>query len=181
MIAVHSTVYWFRRPPYLRWIAASLIVTGALWMDLRGEPTEPRPFAVSSIAAGDRIVEEMLEYREVPVGVLPEVDADGYAVGPILPGDPLTPSVISDRDPLPDGWWAMEMEVPTGAGSGTELRLVIEGAAAVVPGLITTIVPAGQSAGWARDTAMVAVPSDQAALVATALARGQVGVLVVDW
>ena len=181
MIAVRSTVYWFRRPPYLRWIAASLIVTGALWMDLRGEPTEPRPFAVSSIAAGDRIVEEMLEYRDVPVGVLPEVDADGYAVGPILPGDPLTPSVISDRDPLPDGWWAMEMEVPTGAGSGTELRLVIEGAAAVVPGLITTIVPAGQSAGWARDTAMVAVPSDQAALVATALARGQVGVLVVDW
>jgi hypothetical protein len=150
-------------------------------MDLRGEPTEPRPFAVTSIAAGDRIVEEMLEYREVPVGVLPEVDADGYAVEPISPGEPLTPSVISDRDPLPDGWWAMEMEVPTGAGSGTELRLVIEGVAAVVPGLITSVVSADQSAGWVRETAMVAVPSEQAPGVATALADGKVSVLVVDW
>jgi hypothetical protein len=174
-------VYWFRRPPYLRWIAASLILAGALWMDLRGKPTEPRPFTVSSIAAGDRIVDEMLEYREVPVGVLPEVNVDGYAMGPLSPGEPLTPSVISDRDPLPDGWWAMEMEVPTGAGSGAVLRLVIEGAATVVPGLITNVVSAGQSAGWVRETAMVAVPSDQASAVATALTDGKVSVLVVDW
>ena len=75
----------------------------------------------------------------------------------------------------------MEMEVPTGAGSGTEVRLVIEGAPSVVPGLITSVVPAVRAAGWSRETAMVAVPSDQAALVATALARGEVGVLVVDW
>lgn len=174
-------MYWFRRPPYLRWVVASLVVMGALWMDLRGKPTEPRPFAVSSIAAGDPIAEEMLEYREVPVGVLPEVEASGYASVPISPGEPLTPSMISDRDRLPDGWWAMEMEVPTGAGSGTELRLVIEQVAAVVPGLITRVVAAGQSAGWVRETAMVAVPSEQAARVATALADGKMSVLVVDW
>ena len=75
----------------------------------------------------------------------------------------------------------MEMEVPTGAGSGAVLRLVIEGAATVVPGLITNVVSAGQSAGWVRETAMVAVPSDQASAVATALTDGKVSVLVVDW
>ncbi|MDF1595882.1 MAG: SAF domain-containing protein [Acidimicrobiia bacterium] len=175
-------MYWFRRPPYFRWAASALVVAGALWMDLRGTPTELRPFAVADIEAGAAIQPEMVEYRAVPAGFLPEVNLVGFTLTSIPAGDPVTPALLTDRSGVPDGWWALEMGVPSGVIPGTELRLAIEAdAGIVVPGVVIGLVSPEAPGGWSENTALVAVPSDQAATVATSLARAGVSVLVVDW
>ena len=175
-------MYWFRRPPYLRWAAAGLVVAGALWMDFRGEPTELRPFAMAGIEAGAAVDETMLEYREVPIDLLPDVDPIGFAVVAIAAGEPLTPAALTEHGPLPEGWWAVEMEVPTGTTPGTELRLVVEDTGGIaIPAIVTAVAPTDQRSGWERDTAMVAMPQDRAAEIAEALSRAEVSVLVVEW
>lgn len=181
-VAVRSFVYWFRRPPYSRWTAAVLVVTGALCMDLRGDPTELRPFAATDIAAGAAIRPEMVEYRAVPTGLLPEVNLVGFTLNSIPAGDPVTQALITDRSAVPDGWWALEMEAPSGVIPGTELRLAIEADAGTpVPAVVLGVVSPEVPGGWSENTALVAVPSDRAATVATALARAAVSVLVVEW
>ena len=175
-------MYWFRRPPYLRWTAAVLVVAGALWMDFRGEPTELRPFALAGIEAGASVDETMLEYREVPIDLLPDVDPIGFAVVAIAAGEPLTPAALTEHGPLPEGWWAVEMEVPTGTTPGTELRLVVDDTGGIaIPAIVTAVVPTDQRSSWERDTAMVAIPQDRAAEIAEALSGTGVTVLVVEW
>ncbi len=150
-------------------------------MDLRGTPSEPRPFARNSIEAGAWIEDDLIEYREVPVGLLPEITPDGFAITAIAAGEPLTAALLTDKGPLPDGWWALEMDVPDGAVPGTELRLVVEGAGTAIPAIVVAVAPAVQPAGWSNDSAMVAIPAETAKTVAAAISSAGVSVLVVEW
>ena len=175
-------MYWFRRPPYLRWVAAFVIVTVALWMDLRREPTELRPFAVATIEAGTTIESDLIEYLEVPAGLLPEVELDGITVNLIQSGEPIIPALLSDRGALPDGWWALEMQVPSGVSPGSELRLVVEGDGGIaIPAIVTSVVPRDPLDGWSQPSALVAIPADRAGAIAAPLSEGRVRVLIVSW
>lgn len=48
-------MYWLRRPPYLRWFGAALILLIGLLMDLRGPELETYPFAAEPIPAGSAV------------------------------------------------------------------------------------------------------------------------------
>lgn len=162
-------------------MAAAVIVAGALWMDLRGTPTELRPFARASIEAGTRIDDDLIEFRNVPVGLLPEVTPGGFAITAIGAGEPLTPALLTDNGPLPDGWWALEMDVPDGAVPGTELRLVVEGSGTVIPAVVVAAASAVRPGGWTDESAMVAIPAETATTVAAAVSHAGVSVLIVEW
>ena len=175
-------MYWFRRPPYLRWTAAVIVVTLALWMDLRREPTELRPFAVAMIEAGTAMEPDLIEYLEVPAGLLPEVELDGITVNLIQSGEPIIPALLSDRGALPEGWWALEMQVPSGVAPGSELRLVVEeDGVNAIPAIVTAVVPPDPLDGWSQPSALVAIPADRAGALATPLSEGRVRVLIVSW
>jgi hypothetical protein len=151
-------------------------------MDVRGDPTDLRPFAATDIAAGSPIQPEMVEYRAVPTGLLPEVNLVGFTLNSVRAGDPITQALLTNRGSVPDGWWAIEMPVPSGVSPGTELRVAIEtDAGTVVPAVVIGVAAPEAPDGWSEKTALVAVPSDRAAEVATALARAGVSVLVVEW
>ena len=61
---------WLQTPQWGRWLIASLLVTLALWIELRPEPTVDHPFAIIQILAGDEIGVANTEMRPVPRGLL---------------------------------------------------------------------------------------------------------------
>ena len=175
-------MYWFRRPPYFRWASAVALVLFALWMDLKGPPVELRPFAIDDIEVGAKIDQSSVEYREVPAGILPEVATLSYAAISITAGEPLTATATTDRAPLPDGWWAIEIPTPTGVLPGTELRLIVDDESGTdVPALVLSVGPQSESDAWSEDLSMVAIPAEQAASVASAKSLGTLTVLITAW
>lgn len=170
-------VYWFRRPPYLRWSIAALIVAAAAFAELRGSPTVRHPFVTAAVPQGTDITEDAVELREVPAGLLPPVEAAGArAARPLSPGEPLLPSDVAATPAAPAGWWLVPMRLPDAVGAGREVRVVLTDPPADVPGVV---VAAGSEDGLGtRLPGLVAVPGPGAVDVARAAAADQVMVLV---
>lgn len=160
-------MYWLQRPPYLRWAAAVLIVAGALWWDLRGEPIESRPFAARTIGPGEPVA-DAVEWREVPAGLWPLPDLSGsVAAVSILPGEPITTSALTGPIAPPEGWWALPVAVGTHADAGDTVMLVIVDPPTTVRGLVLSP-QTGDPYSLDFEPAVVAVPGESAALVAVA-------------
>ncbi|MBA2338672.1 MAG: SAF domain-containing protein, partial [Acidimicrobiia bacterium] len=88
---------WLARPPYLRRIAAGLVLVAAIAVDVAGSATVEHPFLTTPVAAGSPIEPGMIELRAVPAGLLPAVtDVQGYAARALDAGDPLTPSALAE-------------------------------------------------------------------------------------
>ena len=151
-------------------------------MDLTGPPAELRPFAIDDIEVGAKIDQSSVEYREVPAGILPEVATLNYAAISIAAGEPVTATATTDRVPLPDGWWAIEIPTPSGVLPGTELRLIVDDEfGTVAPALVLSVGSQSESDAWSEDLSMVAIPADQAASVASAKSLGTLTVLITAW
>ena len=156
---------WLHRPPYLRWIGGVALVLAAAALDLSGRATEPRPFAAVAITRGEAVTAEVIEWRDVPVGLLPSVDlVDARAGRPIAEGEPLVPSALGGDSQIPDGWWAVPMILPEGVAAGTVVRLVTLEPSATVDGIVVSVSDGG--AFSAEVTGLVAVPEAMAAVVA---------------
>jgi len=165
-------VYWLPRPPYLRWAGAALLLLGALAWDLRGPALEVRPFAARALAAGEAVDASAVEWREVPAGLLPSTDLTGAVVAVDLAvGDPLLPALLGTRVAVPNGWWEVPVAVGTHAAAGDSVMLVITDPPSTVEGLV---VSPQQGDAYSLDyrPAVVAVPAEAAALVASAAAQG---------
>jgi len=165
-------VYWLPRPPYLRWAGAALLLLSALAWDLRGPALEVRPFAARAVAVGEPIDDAAVEWREVPAGLLPSPDLTGaVAAVDLAAGDPLLPALLGTRVAIPDGWWEIPVAVGTHAAAGDAVMLVITDPPATVQGLV---VSPQQGDAYSLDyrPAVVAVPAEAAALVASAAAQG---------
>ncbi len=178
-------MYWFRRPPYLRWAAAVLLVLAAAWVDLRPPPTTPHPYARETIPTGTRLTDELLEWRRVPDGLLPEVEAAGWTTRTIQAGEPLLPATVDPAPPsAPEGWWALEVPLPAEVTPGREVRLVLLAAAPdlppqTVPGVVLRVAaPHREVLGSSHPAGLVAVPATAAAAAAAAVAEGRVSVLM---
>ncbi len=170
-------MYWFRRPPYLRWAAAALIFTIAAAAELRGTPTVVHPYVAAPMAAGAALNPDALEMRRVPVGALPPVDLEGArAARTLSPGEPVLPSDLAAPQVAPDGWWLVPMPLPAAAGTGAEVRVLGLEPPQDVPGVV--VGPGGDDGFGGRLPGLVAVPADQAAALATAAARDDVVVLI---
>ncbi len=178
-------MYWFRRPPYLRWAAAALIVLAAAWADLRPRAMTTHPYARTEIPAGTRLSDDLFEWRRVPEGLLPAVRAAGWATRTIAAGEPLLPATVDPAaSPAPEGWWALEVPLPAEVAPGREVRLVLLAAAPDTPpqtvaGVVLQVAAPGREVlGSTHPPGLVAVPAAAAAAAAAAVAEGRVSVLL---
>ncbi|NIA25221.1 MAG: hypothetical protein GWP04_06595 [Gammaproteobacteria bacterium] len=176
-------MYWFTRPPYLRWAGAVLIVIVAAWIDLRPADTVAYPFAAVDIASGASIDAGIIEWRQAPKGLLPtNPEIGGTARYAIAAGEPLLPSLVSGARPaIPDGWWALSTELPESVIAGQSLRIVITGLGLgpqAVPGIVIEPPPRADPLGYGDPIGLVAVPGDFATAVAASAAEGNLSVLV---
>lgn len=181
-----DSVYWFRRPPYLRWVAAVALIVAAAWVDLRPRPTVPAPFAAVDLAAGATLDDTMIEWRSVPAGLLPVFEnPQGIILRPVVRGEPLVPSVISsERVAVPDGWWSMETRLPAGALPGQSVQLILLGASPdqapqSVQGIVIVPPPSIQDPlAIEPPLGLIAIPGEHAVLTAAAIADGRVSAML---
>lgn len=167
-------MYWFRRPPYLRWLAAGFLLLLGIYFEMRPASVEPYPFAAEEIPTGSPI-EQSISWRDVPQGLLPQWEGSvaGIAGSDILVGDPLLPTVLVEVV-VPVDWWAVPLPLPTTTVPGTPLRLVLDGTDSVVEGIV---VEAGIEAGL-QSVGMVAFAPDDALRVAKAASHDALIVIV---
>lgn len=167
---------WLQAPPWGKWIAAVAMVSLALWVELRPDPTVDHPFAVEDIAIGAVLDDTTTEMRRIPVGLLDTVELGDVVVRPITAGAPvLGDDVRPSHAAIPSGWWTVATEIPPSAAPGAEVRLVLLDDGSTVEGVVATVAvedPFGTGLG------SVAVPPEFVAEVATAQANGRVAVLV---
>jgi hypothetical protein len=165
------------RPPYLRRVGAAALVVAALWFELTPEPTVLHPFARASMNPGEALTLAKVEMRPVPPGLLTPVEVGGILTGPIAAGEPLTPSVLGSAPSIPEGWWALELPVPSGVPAGSAVKLAVEsdGRLRVVSGIV---VRTGSPEDFDQPTALIAIPEQEVGPAAAAAMRGSVAVVV---
>jgi hypothetical protein len=177
--AARRSVRWIvlllSRPPYLRWIAVTLVVGAAVVWDVSARTTESFPFAAERIESGSRITDDMIDWRDIPSGSLwmPVLD-DPRAAVDIEVGDPITRSVTEGALVVPTDWWSVPIELPPGVPDGSPVRLLLPTGRAV-DGLVTAPAP---DEGFGASIGSVAVASEDLEEVASASAAGLVLVLI---
>lgn len=165
-------MYWLQPPPYLRRAAAVLLVVGALAWDLRGSATEPHPFASRRIPAGSPFGVADVDWRPLRSGSFPIPDLGaGVAAVDLEPGQPITGPVVIGRVAVPEGWWAVPVDVPASAGPGAHVLLVVTDPPLTVPGIVVTP-RRGDRFAMDHTPAVVAVPGAMAPVVAAAERAG---------
>ncbi|MGH8927846.1 MAG: hypothetical protein ACRDWH_05815 [Acidimicrobiia bacterium] len=170
-------MFWLARPSYGRWAVAILLVVVSVYFEIRPAPTVRHPFSGAPLAAGSELNEALIDWRHVPIGVLPPVNIEGRLLVDVPAGQPLVPALIGTSPAIPAGWWALTVPVPEASIPGTEVRLVVDVRTnpRVIPGLL---IRTFQSTGLDGTTALVALPETEAGAVAAALADSALTVLV---
>ncbi len=165
-------MYWLQPPPYLRRVGAGLLILGAVVWDLRGGATTPYPVAARAITSGTPITDADVRWVPLPAGAVPPPALGGaVAAIDIAAGDPISRSALAPTVVVPDGWWAVPVEVGVGAGAGDTVLLVVTDPPLTVPGLV--IHPqTGDRLSLDHQPALVAVPGEAAAIVAAAERSG---------
>lgn len=167
-------MFWFGRPPVLRWVGAAALIVGALVVEFWPSATVAFPFTASETAAGDPLD---IEWRMVPAGLFPTPTLTGMVAShELAQGEPITPSDVRSPVEVPVGWWALALELPAPVPPGAETRVVL-GDGRSVPGLVIAQTEADRF-DVSGPSALVAVPGEDAGRVAAAAAARQVVVLV---
>lgn len=165
-------MYWLQSPPYWRRAAAAVLVLGALVWDLQSAPMAPYPFAARPIPAGSVIGSGDVEWRSLPSGAFPAPELGGRAAAvDVVPGDPIVGSMLADPVSVPEGWWAVPVQIAAGAVPGAAVLLVITDPPMTVPGIVVTS-QRGDRFSMDYTPAVVAVPGQMAPLVAAAERAG---------
>lgn len=167
-------MFWLRRPPYLRWIGAGVLLLIGLVMDLRGPAVERYPFAAEPIGPGDAVT-SAIEWRDVPVGLLPEwrQPVSGVMGTNLAAGDPVLPSSLADVT-VPEQWWSVSLPLPVKTAPGTSIRVRQPLTGELIEGVV---VDSGADNGFGV-IGMVAFPATHAAKVADAAAADALVVMV---
>lgn len=165
-------MYWLQPPPYLRWTAAGMLLMGAFLLDLRGAATDPHPVAARPIAAGTTLTAADIAWRRLPEGSFPIPDLDDTtAAVDLAPGEPIIPAVLAPAVAIPADWWAVPIAVGTHALPGESVLLMVLDPPTTVPGIVVSA-QHGDRFSLDHRPAVVAVPGDDATLVAAAAAAG---------
>lgn len=171
-------MYWLQRPPYLRWAAAGTLILAAPFWDLRGRPARAHPFLTAPVAAGAPITGDVVEWREIPAGMLEVPDLENAVAAVDLDrGDPLTGAVLALAVVAPDGWWAVPVAVGRHAAPGDEVMLVTIDPSLTIPGIVLEA-ESGDVYSLDFRPAIVAVPGESAPLVAAAAGEGRLVTVV---
>jgi len=143
-------------------------------MDLSGPATEAYPFVARTAAAGEDL---QIEWRHVPAGLLPPTGAPPATAWRTLEaGVPLVPGAAGAAPAMPDGWWALEIELPLTASAGAAVLVAVRDPHLEVAGLVVSA-PGSGSFG-STIPGLVALPGDHAAAVASALAEHRASILI---
>ena len=144
-------------------------------MDASEGATAPFPFASAAVRAGEAIVD--VEWRQVPVGLLPEPTLDGAVAGRDLEqGEPILPSALRRDRAVPEGWWAVPLALPVTTAPGSAVLLVMLAPLRSVRGV--AVRGGGEGAFGTPEAGLVAIPEQDAVNVAASAARGELTVLV---
>lgn len=165
-------MFWLSRPPYARWAIAGLVLVVGFGLELRGTPTVPHPFAAEQIRVGETIDETRVRWDDVPTGLLAPVELPTVASRTIALGEPIPAAVDTTDTGIPDGWWAVEVSLPTGTRPGMAVRLV-------TPDATTEgVVVATHEGDFGEQGGLVAVPASNADVVAVAALDASLMVMV---
>ena len=138
---------------------------------------EAHPFAATDLSAGTGIGPRDVDWHEIRPGLLPKPALEGaFATRDIRRGEPIVPSALTVTRPIPEGWWAIEMRLPSGTGAGSRARVVIDNPRFATSAVIVSVADGG--AFDASVSGLVAVPAEHADEVARAAARGDAVLLV---
>lgn len=176
-------MYWIARPPYLRWIIVAFVVLFSLWIELRPDPTTLHPFTEREIGRGAPVA-AAIEWRLIPVGVLPPVEGLGFAAHELAAGEPILPSdLVAEPFLAPDGWWIVDVELPADTRIGSPVQLVIvpsvgDAIRAPIAGIVMSVRSSDGNFGSGLPSGSVAVAPEDAATAAVAIANKQVSVLI---
>ncbi len=177
-------MYWFPRPPYVRYTLAALVLMAAIWLDIRPADTVLYPVARTDLPAGTELDDRSIEWRPLPAGVLPPPVVDGRLIRPVAAGEPLRASdLASDVAAAPTDWWSLELALPTGVVAGQPLRLVVLPVQGVdppdpIPAIVVAPGRPGSGLGGGATRGLVAVPPEQAGVAAAAAAENRVTILI---
>jgi len=153
-----------------------VLVVGALALDLTQRTTRPHPFAAVPITRGAPITPDMIEWRDVPAGLLEVPDLTEARAGRrLLPGEPILPTALASEAAIPDGWWSVPMVLPDGVEPGARVRVVTVDPPLAVDGIVVSATEAGAFA--TGRTGLIAIPGQSAAMVAAAAVDGNATVL----
>jgi catechol 2,3-dioxygenase-like lactoylglutathione lyase family enzyme len=167
-------MFWLSRPPYRRWLLAGLVVAVAAYMDLTGPATEAYPFVAAPAAPGDQL---QIEWRQVPVGLLPEPGSlPATAWRALDEGVPLVPGAAGQARVAPEGWWALEVDLPEKTAPGEAVLVAIRDPDLEVTGIV--VAPSAPGSFGSAQPGMIAVPADHASAVAVALVENRATLLV---
>ena len=168
-------MYWLGRPPYLRWIAAVVVLAVGLFAEFRPTTTTHHPFAATDIGRGTQITD--VEWRRVPRGFLAQPDlTDAFAAVDVPKGEPLLASHVAPGRHVPPSWWSVPVPMPFSAPIGTAVRLVDALSQRVTDGII--VAEPADDPFAVQPSALIAVPPDAAAAIAVAAGEGRVTVLL---
>lgn len=136
--------------------------------------TVPHPFAVDTVGVGDVVDETQVIWRDVPAGLFDSVRLPITASRLIVAGEPVLVGGATESPDtgIPDGWWAIEVEIPAGADPGMRVRIITPSGG--VEGLIVEV----RDGDFGERSGLVAVPGGAADTVATAVLDATVAVLV---
>ncbi len=152
-----------------------MLVIGAAVIEFWPTDELPYPFAAGPIQPGEPLT---VEWRMLPAGAYPRPTLTGeVAAHALAEGEPITESDLQRPVTVPEGWWALALEVPARLAPGTAIRLVLSGDDTAVPGVVVSSDDPDRFS-VSGPTALVAVPAEDAWRVAAAVAGGGIVVLV---
>ncbi|MCP3975870.1 MAG: hypothetical protein GY720_15425 [bacterium] len=162
------------RPPYWRWLGAAAVIVLAAYMDLSGPATEQYPFVASDANIGEL---PEIEWREIPVGVLPTYgDLTGVAGSRLDAGTPLSRGLLVPLDAVPADWWSMPADLPPQATVGSRVLIAMFNPEMEVEGVVVAAASASTFGG--HSPGLLAVPPQHAAAVAAALSQHRATLLI---
>lgn len=176
-------MHWFAPPPWIRWLLSVVLVMAAFVVEMAGPKTTGHWFAIYDIEAGTELSPDLFRSTQIPSGLLPGTQPEGFALVDIREGDPLIASQVTDQQTrAPDGWWAIELSVPGHVRPGHEVLLVLLSTdqPTIVTGVTLTVETRSDAFGGASVLATIAIPAEAAAEVAVASDAGKVTVLTTN-
>ncbi len=176
-------MYWFARPPWIRWAVSACLLVAAFTLEVRGPATTHHWFATADIEAGTALTPDQFRTVRVPTGLFPPIDPHGFARTEIYSGDPLISGHVAEQPVrVPDDWWVIELSVPARLRVGQQVLLVVldTDTPTTVDGVAVTVNTTSDPFGGMSAVGSIAVPSAEAATVAAAVASGNVTVLTAN-
>lgn len=165
---------WLQPPPYLRWLAAGILVAAAAWSEFAPAPGVEINVLAGDVTAGTPLDPDLVQTRRVADAGFVTVTPHGVALIDLKAGDPLLASMVGEVS-IPADWVTIDAELPEGARPGQTAVAIVtaapEGAQPIE--FPAVVVRAGRQDAFGAAAGSIAVPPEWAASAGQAVAEGR--------